>query len=284
MKHSIPLVSACIISYNQQDYIAEAIEGALSQTVDVPYEIVISDDCSTDNTPQIIDEYAQKDSRIRVLKRTKNVGMHQNWYDAINTCNGEFISLCEGDDFWEDKNKLAQQLAVLQSDDQLTGCFTNADILDANKKLEKSSYVYLQKFNLSANDLLSLHYNPVPTCTIMFRKSSFKGFPTNYYQSPFADRILHTLLILQGNYFYLNKSTAVYRKHENGIWSGLQIEKQQANMLRSLEVIRQIVPSENQKLLVRKSILRQLDLMLYHHRSEQAFLKYLVTWLKMKRI
>lgn len=284
MKQTKPLVSACIISYNQQEYIAAAIEGALSQELDVPYEIVISDDCSTDDTPRIIEEFAHKDFRIRVVKHSKNVGMHQNWLDAINSCNGEFVALCEGDDFWLDKNKLAKQLQILRSDEELSGCFTNANILNADNKIEESSYVNLKNAGLTAKELFSLHYNPIPTCTLMFRKSLFNGFPSNYYQSPFADRILHTLLILQGNYFYISQSTATYRKHENGVWSGIQKEKQHINMLRSLEVILQVVTSPEHKLAVRKSILRQLDLMLYHYQSEKQSLKYFRVWLKMKLV
>tara|TARA_R110002072_G_scaffold200355_2_gene358091 strand:- start:1585 stop:2439 length:855 start_codon:yes stop_codon:yes gene_type:complete len=284
LKQTKPLVSACIISYNQQEYIAAAIEGALSQELDVPYEIVISDDCSTDDTPRIIEEFAHKDFRIRVVKHSKNVGMHQNWLDAINSCNGEFVALCEGDDFWLDKNKLAKQLQILRSDEELSGCFTNANILNADNKIEESSYVNLKNAGLTAKELFSLHYNPIPTCTLMFRKSLFNGFPSNYYQSPFADRILHTLLILQGNYFYISQSTATYRKHENGVWSGIQKEKQHINMLRSLEVILQVVTSPEHKLAVRKSILRQLDLMLYHYQSEKQSLKYFRVWLKMKLV
>jgi len=282
LKQTKPIISACIISYNQQEYIAQAIEGALMQELDVPYEIVISDDCSTDATPKIIQEFAKKDSRIRVIKRDTNVGMHQNWLEAINACTGFFVALCEGDDFWTDKNKLAKQFTALTSNTTLSGCFTNSDILEDNGKLNPAAYVSLNQVDCTSDDLLALHYNPVPTCTLMFRKTAFSGFPNYYFESPFADRILHTLLILKGDYHYISQSTAVYRKHENGVWSGIKQEQQHKNMLKALMVIRKIVSSQKHKQLVTKSILRQLDLMLYHYRAEKHFLKYVGVWLQMK--
>jgi glycosyltransferase involved in cell wall biosynthesis len=279
-----PLVSACIITYNQQDYIAEAIKGALMQELDEPYEIVVSDDCSTDDTPKIIRELAKSDTRIRVIERSKNVGMHLNWLEAINACSGEFIALCEGDDYWTDNQKLAKQLAVLQSDASLSGSFTNADILEFNGQLSRNAYVELNQKKLAANDLLALHYNPVPTCTLMFRKSLFNGFPAAYYQSPFADRILHTLLILKGSYVFLNLSTATYRKNDTGLWSGIKAKKQHQNMIRSLQIIEKLVPLLSQKALVRNSIRKQLDFMLYNYRDEHDYVAYLKTWLKLKAI
>lgn len=276
------MVSACIIAYNQQDYIAETLEGALKQELDVPYEIVVSDDCSTDNTPKIIAEYAKKDPRIRVVKNLGNVGMHGNWLQAIQACNGEFIALCEGDDVWTDNHKLAKQLTVLEFDTDLSASFTNADILEFDGKVSRNAYVALKQAIFAANDLLALHYNPVPTCTLMFRKSHFNGFPAAYYQSPFADRVLHTLLILKGNYAFLNLSTATYRKNDNGVWSGIKVKKQHQNIIKSLQVIESIVPSAPQKQLVRKSIRKQLDLMLYHYRDEHDYVAYLKTWLKLK--
>jgi glycosyltransferase involved in cell wall biosynthesis len=278
------LVSACIISYNQQEYITEAIEGALMQNLDVPYEIVVSDDCSSDNTSNVIEELAKKDPRIRVINHTENVGMHHNWQQAIHACSGEFVALCEGDDLWTDRNKLAKQLAVLQADTSLSGCFTNADIMEFNGSLSSNGYVELNKTIIDTEDLLALHYNPVPTCTLMFRKSLFTGFPELYFQSPFADRILHTLLILKSNYSFLNLSTAIYRKHDNGIWSGIQVKKQHENMLKSLRIIEKLVPLASQKQLVRDSIRKQLDLMLYHYRNEHDYLAYWKTWFKLKTI
>jgi glycosyltransferase involved in cell wall biosynthesis len=78
MEQLKPHISACIISCNQQGYIAEELEGALMQELDVPHEIVISNGCSTNNTPNIFREFIKKDARTRIIERSENIGTHQD--------------------------------------------------------------------------------------------------------------------------------------------------------------------------------------------------------------
>jgi|GEM_PF-2165123 len=225
-----PLVSACIITYNQQDYIAEAIKGALMQELDEAYEIVISDDCSTDDTPKIIRELAKKDNRIRVIERSKNVGMHLNWLEAINACSGEFVALCEGDDFWTDKRKLSKQLAVFQNDASISCCFSDSSLLaEKSINLRFNSYLQENEVDLTRSRFgineLSIS-NFIPTCTVMFRKDGMLQLPNEYFQSPYADWFVHLHNAIKGDFYLIPEKTASYRLHENGIFGQIpQIER-----------------------------------------------------------
>ena len=106
-------VSICIITYNQQQYVARAIESALMQQCDFSYEIIICDDCSTDNTGEIIKRYAiQYPGLIKAHFADKNIGMLRNWEKALMLCTGRFIALLEGDDFWNDALKLQKQYNI----------------------------------------------------------------------------------------------------------------------------------------------------------------------------
>jgi len=80
--------------YNQQGYVADTLEAPLTQDLDVQYEIVLSDNCSSDNTTKIIEEFAKEAPHIRVLHHTANVGIHHNWQQAIDACTGELIAPC----------------------------------------------------------------------------------------------------------------------------------------------------------------------------------------------
>src|SRR5688500_16210646 len=98
MRSNQPLVSVCMITYNHEAYIAEAIEGVLMQQTDFPFELVIGDDCSTDRTRQICLEFETKfPGIVRVLPVTANVGMMPNLVRALLNCRGKYIALCEGD-------------------------------------------------------------------------------------------------------------------------------------------------------------------------------------------
>ena len=226
-----PLVSACIITYNQQDYIAEAIKGALMQELDEPYEIVVSDDCSTDDTPKIIRELAKKNTRIRVIERSKNVGMHLNWLEAINACSGDFIALCEGDDYWTDNRKISKQLAVLQNDTSVCCCFSDSSLI-AEKSINLRFNSYLQenevdltRTRFGINELSVSNF--IPTCTVMFRKDGMLQLPDEYFQSPYADWFVHIHNAIKGDFYLIPEKTANYRLHENGVFGQVpQIERE----------------------------------------------------------
>ena len=93
------MVSVCMITYNHEAYIAQAIEGVLMQQTDFPIELVIGEDCSTDRTRAICLEYQQRHPGIiRLALRERNIGMMPNFVQTLQACEGKYIALCEGDD------------------------------------------------------------------------------------------------------------------------------------------------------------------------------------------
>lgn len=109
------LLSVCLITYNQKQFIADSIESALMQQADFGVEIVIGDDCSTDGTREICEAYQQRyPDRIRMLPCGENVGLKKNFVNALSKCRGKYIAYLEGDDKWTSPNKLSIQVEVLQ--------------------------------------------------------------------------------------------------------------------------------------------------------------------------
>ncbi len=278
-----PTVSACIISYNQSEFIAQTLDAALAQKLKVDYEIVVGDDASTDGTKAIISERANSDYRIRQLDGSVNLGMHKNWERTILACKGDYIAICEGDDFWDNSEKLKKQVEILEQNPDASACFSNAQVIDQNGVVSEYSYVDQVFSKLSANDFFQLNFNPIPTCTVVFRKSMFSGFPVEYFSSPFADWILHTVLIQNGPFIYLPEITSAYRKHAGGVWSGLMEERQLQNKLKAIKIIRTIVRPEFHDS-VDNALRLQLDKLLYFYREEKAAFKYLKTWVRLKSV
>ena len=93
------MISIALASYNGSKYIHEQIDSILNQTYQ-DFELIICDDCSTDNTWQILEEYVQKDSRIRIYKNETNLGFKKNFEKAISLCQGEYVALSDQDDIW----------------------------------------------------------------------------------------------------------------------------------------------------------------------------------------
>src|ERR1700753_2289863 len=97
-----PLISVCLITYNHKPYISQAIEGALMQKLDAPWEFIIADDCSTDGAREVISAYKSANpDRIRLILQEKNVGPAKNWFDLIGAARGKYIAYFEGCAYWE---------------------------------------------------------------------------------------------------------------------------------------------------------------------------------------
>ncbi len=115
-----PLVSVMMITYNHEPYIAQAIEGVVSQETNFPIELIIGEDCSTDRTREIVLEYQQRyPDIIRVLYSEKNVGAHENARRTGLAARGKFMAFCEGDDWWHRTDKLQIQIPFFLADDSL---------------------------------------------------------------------------------------------------------------------------------------------------------------------
>ena len=127
-----PLVSVVMTTYNHGKYIREAVEGVLKQQTDFPYELVIGEDCSQDDTRKICFELQRCHSdRVRVLWSDRNVngpeGGNENRIQAH--CRGEFLAYCEGDDYWTDPLKLQKQVDLLRRNPSAGMCFGGTDYL-----------------------------------------------------------------------------------------------------------------------------------------------------------
>ena len=107
-------VSVVVITYNQEEYVSQALDSILEQETNFKYEINIGDDCSKDRTQEILKEYAHKfPDLINLAIRETNVGVSRNIYDLFLKCKGDYIAILEGDDYWSDKDKLQRQCDFL---------------------------------------------------------------------------------------------------------------------------------------------------------------------------
>lgn len=119
-------ISVIIPSYNRADLIKETIDSILAQKVDADIEIVIGDDCSTDNTREVLQSYYNKyPNIIRLFFREKNMGLGANWAQCVKDCRGEFICNCDNDDYWHNPQKLQIQLDYMRSHSDCNICITN---------------------------------------------------------------------------------------------------------------------------------------------------------------
>jgi len=214
-----PKVSVLIITYNHEEFIAQALESAINQDVDFDYEIVVGEDCSTDSTRRTVVEYLEKyPELIRPLLRDENVGMHRNLEMTLRECNGKYVALLEGDDYWTCPDKLQKQAGFLDENPEFAIVFHNAMLMYDDERLgPKPHRPDDQKEVSTIEDLLKGNY--IPTCSVMFRNKLIDTIPDWYYTLAMGDWPLHIFNAQHGKIGYMDEVMADHRIHSDGAWT-----------------------------------------------------------------
>ena len=212
----IPVVSIIMVTYNHEQFISEAIEGCLMQKTDFPVELVVADDASSDGTQTIIGQYANNyPGFVKPILRSINIGANPNWLDAVNKCQGRYIAICEGDDYWTDPHKLQKQVDFMDQNSDYSFCFHNVDVLLMDNEVKFAEpFTTLPDNPVTFRDVVTGNF--IPTASVIFR-NMIDSFPEWFSHVSSGDRALFGLLALRGNGYYIPDKMAVYRKHLAGM-------------------------------------------------------------------
>lgn len=212
-----PLLSVVLITYNHSRYIGQALDNILAQQVDFPFEVVVADDCSTDDTPEIIAGYQQQyPDVVRVLPNTVNLGVTRNVERGILGARGRYIALIEGDDYWVDARKLQRQVDFMEAHPDYSMCFHNALVVyEDNPDRESHLMNTSEKEEYTLHDITTGWF--IPTASLVFRRQSLPALPAWFHESEVGDLPLVALLAVQGRVGYLLPQMSVYRIHAKGV-------------------------------------------------------------------
>jgi len=230
-----PLVSVLMITYNHEPFLRQAIDGVLMQQTDFDFELVIGEDCSADGTREICFEYQKRfPEKIRVLWAHENVykkGGNGNRTRAH--CRGEFIAMCEGDDYWTDPHKLQKQVDVLRRHPEVTLCCHHFVTL-TEKGLEDWTKPRLEELFAAGKDRAGFLFDRTEflfpsllsqTAAVMYRKSDYDGQMVRKIGMCY-DWILFYVLLSKGPGYFINETMSVYRQQNGGVWSGMNRYRQ----------------------------------------------------------
>jgi len=212
-----PRISVCMLSYNHEKFIVQAVESALAQHGEFDLQIVIGDDASKDATPILLQQLQSRfPGQIKLRLNAANVGMMQNMQSTLAECTGDFIAMLEGDDYWTDPGKLEKQLAVMQAHPDAAICFHPVQILE-NDSFVPDRFTKEVPAITSITDLSQGNY--MHTCSVMYRAGLVEGLPASIANSTVGDYFLHMLYAQHGSIHKLPDVMAVYRVHSGGVWS-----------------------------------------------------------------
>lgn len=220
--HERVKVSICSITYNHRDYIEACLEGFLDQACEFRVEIVIHDDASNDGTAAIIRDYAARHPTIiRPILQSENQysrGVNPYYAHVFPAARGDYIALCDGDDYWSDPAKLARQAAVLDAEPGTVLTYGPVRAISHSGAVI-DGYQGGAERDLSPEELKAAL--PINTLTACFR-NIFRNAPAPEFlrNSPIGDLTVWGMLGSRGAGRYLpDLLPANYRMHEGGVMS-----------------------------------------------------------------
>ena len=215
---TVPLLSIVCCTYNHVEFIRECVEGFLMQETTFPVEVLIHDDASTDGTAEIVCGY-----QTRYPDLIKAVLQTENQYskggspgrDTLTRAKGEFIALCEGDDYWISPHKLQKQVEILLNFDHLSMTFHNVWVRHSRSRDDYFLNHGLDKDTFSLDDVLLRPWF-IGTASMLYRKKCLV-LPRALSFASSGDLLMQFGLAARGDLHYMDEVMSVYRIHPGGI-------------------------------------------------------------------
>lgn len=219
-------VSVCVPTFNHEKYIAQMLEGALMQQTTFPFEIVVGDDASTDAAPRIIQEYAEQfPDKIRAYLHPENLGPKEprefggrnNVLFLLKACQGDYVALCEGDDYWTDPLKLQKQVDFMEAHPDFAICHHNLEVIYEDNSPSHPFNEPDQKAVSTVKDVLEDRWF-IGTASLLYR-NFFRtdDFAEWHHRAAAGDWALVIQLAARGKIGYLPETMGKYRKHRGGL-------------------------------------------------------------------
>lgn len=223
---SQPTVSILCTAYNHELYIEDALKGFLNQETDFPFEIIVHDDASTDNTAHVVRKYRDKyPSILKVILQQENTyskDKHAPLRNCLDHAAAELIALCEGDDFWINDRKLQLQVEALQQNPEFAMVVMPSYVGPSlNKKYKKHCYhgKKLRFFN-SSDCILRTGGQFSSTASYLVRRSTLSFFYDDFFKEmSVSDLFTELYAIRDGGIIYLPVFSSFYRVRTSGSWS-----------------------------------------------------------------
>jgi RimJ/RimL family protein N-acetyltransferase/glycosyltransferase involved in cell wall biosynthesis len=279
--------SVFVMVYNHEKYIAECLDGILMQKCNYNFDIVVGEDCSTDNSREILLDYQNRfPGKFKLLLHETNIGAAKNQMEVFKNCKGKYIAMCEGDDYWTDSLKLQKQVDFLEANEDCV--LIHSDIF-----LKNNSGEYIKSLKNIISKIIRRHNganvvkhlikgNYIMSVTVLMAKNAlFKALENiakNDNKIAPIDYTIFLELSKLGKIHYQQEKTAVYRILTNSASNNIDIDARLSFIESTINISR----FYNQKFSVGISNLYfdrvQLSSQLYEFAKRGLFIKCISTF------
>ena len=225
----LPLVSVVVTTYNHEPYLAYALNAILAQRCNFGVEIILGEDCSRDGTLGVCKKFAQDYPQINLIASTENVGWRENYRRCVEAAKGKYIAFCDGDDYWCDENRLAEQVALMEANPKVGLCYTLAQRRNERGELVGRFPVGEGHTTLDA----LLHDWCVENCTTLARRELVLGYyadekPENRPEWLTEDLPMWLYVAAHSDVAYIDRATAVHRVFPDSVSHSTSLAKRLA--------------------------------------------------------
>ncbi len=270
------LLTVIMPVYNVEATISRALDSILMQETNFDYEVIAVDDCSTDNTINILKKYQEKNPKIKIIQHERNLGNAMGFYNGLSASLGKYFCVLDGDDFYSVRNKLQKQVNFLEHDinkdyvavahEYLT-VDNDYNFLAFPKMRKKTEYTYIDFLKFS------FYFH---TSTYMYRNIFQGNVPEHFKEDAFRGdnpRTFLHLLHTKSKVKVLQFVGSVYRFTNTGIWTSLDHQKQKERNLKFLHSFYSVVKSELEKKFLGDAIknLSESELSDKNHKTHPSF-------------
>lgn len=225
------MVTVICITYNHEDYIAQALDSFLMQKTNFKFKVFVGEDCGPDGTADIVRDYAARYPDIIIpFIREQNMGAQRNLIDLCQRATSPYIAFCEGDDYWIDEYKLQKQFDYMEANKNIGVCFAKA-------RIEATEDWFLRKYYKKSSELVYpdcepgyklpkralnmwdfIWFFPAHTSTVFYRWNYDLNIPDWYYRGIMGDLPIFLMQLGNGKAGYLEDIVSVYRRSNVGIF------------------------------------------------------------------
>jgi len=213
-------VSVVLATYNHEAFLEQSIASVLAQETDRPFELIVSEDHSTDASREIALACASRDPRVSVLLSPKNLRSNEVMSRGIAAARGRYVCLLDGDDYWTSSTKLERQAALLDAERSVSAVFHNAVIGSADS-VSTDRWTPGTHPKRTTREMI-WEGNPFATCAGMMRAEALRGLGPWYHAFfPITDWPLYVLCAEDGDLWFEDEVVGVYRLHAGGEYSAM---------------------------------------------------------------
>lgn len=233
-------INVVLITYNHEKYIAEALDSIVKQVTDFKFNIIVADDCSSDNTVEIIREFEKKTNvEFVYLDNSKNLGTRNNYKRAFEICDAEYIAIMEGDDYWTCNLRLQKMCTFLDTHKECAMVFNRYNVNSGEKshvqptvtdKWISGEYTLFTGYDLAYSNVIGNF------STSIYRRSAIRNLPADFYTIPGYDWITNICISRMGYIGCLADVMSTYRIHDKGLWSGKKTKEKNKEIIEGIDI------------------------------------------------